>query len=130
MDEAGGRCIGLFRERAIFLGLASSTWVRRCTAPGERDPTGLIFDRSDGKLMDEDLDEKGNAFAARCEEARHLADYCAAMEARANVRCPFAAQLTRSAVCSCTGCWIVATTTEAAGGFGRPGRPRGNRLRS
>lgn len=80
-NEAGGRHIGLFLEWAILRGLGGSE-VRDTAAQllrGELSPSDLIFDYCDGKLMDSDLSEEGNAFAASYYETHHLNDIATAL---------------------------------------------------
>ena len=81
-NENGGRHIGLFLEWAILRGLASAELMQHASAlrSGETLGLDLLFDQCDGKLMDEDLGDEGNAFAADYYEAHHLDDFIAAMK--------------------------------------------------
>lgn len=98
-NENGGRHIGLFLEWAILRGLASTEHMEHASAlrSGEASGLDLLFDQCDGKLMDEDLGDEGNLFAADYYEAHHLDDFIAAMnlDADAGVDEIFGADLNR-----------------------------------
>ena len=80
-NENGGRHIGLFLEWAILRGLAGEAFADAADALRAGTTTGvdLLFDRCDGKLLDGDLGEEGNAFAAACYERFVLDDFVEAM---------------------------------------------------
>jgi hypothetical protein len=97
-NENGGRHIGLFLEWAIRRGLANEELVAEADALRSGATTGLdlLFDHCDGKLLDDDLNEEGNAFAAAVYERFHLADFIEAMNLKpdASVDEIFGADLT------------------------------------
>ena len=97
-NENGGRHIGLFLEWAILRGLAGEEFAGDAGALRAGAATGLelLFDRCDGKLLDDDLNEEGNAFAAACYERFVLRDFIEAMNcpADASVDAIFGADLT------------------------------------
>jgi hypothetical protein len=98
-NENGGRHIGLFLEWAIRRGLAAAALMEHADAVRSGAATGLdlLFDACDGKLMDRDLGEEGNAFAADYYERQHLHDFIEAMnlEPDATVDAIFGADLTQ-----------------------------------
>lgn len=73
--------MGLFLEWAILRGLASPELMTSAPALRNRSKTGLdlLFDQSDGKLMDDDFGEEGNAFATAIYEAHYLDDFIAVL---------------------------------------------------
>jgi hypothetical protein len=64
-NEYGGRHMGWFIEWAILRGLAGDELMAYADAvrSGAMDGLQLLFERCDGKLTDEDLNDEGNAFA-------------------------------------------------------------------
>lgn len=97
-NENGGRHIGLFLEWAILRGLAGEAFADVADALRTGTTTGfdLLFDRCDGKLLDGDLNEEGNAFAAACYARFVLKDFIEAMNCApdASVDAIFGADLT------------------------------------
>ena len=97
-NENGGRHMGLFLEWAIRRGLASAELMRSAEAvrSGVTSGLDLLFEQCDGKLLDADLGEEGNAFATEYYEKHHLADFVTAMnlDADAEVDAIFGADLT------------------------------------
>lgn len=82
VDDIGllsGTHIGFYLAWAVNTGLVT----RNLSAAADavlRDPThgrALLFDRCDGKLMSEDLNERGNAFTQSYYSTRFLSDYVA-----------------------------------------------------
>ncbi|MEO7433641.1 MAG: hypothetical protein ABIR62_16850 [Dokdonella sp.] len=98
-NENGGRHIGLFLEWAILRDLASAELTEHASKlrSGETSGLELLFDQCDGKLLDDDLDDEGNGFAADYYEAHHLRDFVEAMNLRADAEIDaiFGADLTR-----------------------------------
>ena len=98
-NENGGRHMGLFLEWVILRGLASAELMQSADAVRSGSTTGLdlLFDHCDGKLLDQELGEEGNAFAVDYYEKHHLADFIAAMnlDADAEVDAIFGADLTQ-----------------------------------
>lgn len=97
-NENGGRHMGLFLEWAIRRGLANDELMAEADALRSGETTGLdlLFDHCDGKLLDDDLNEEGNAFAADVYERFHMADFIAAMNLKPNASVDeiFGAELT------------------------------------
>jgi hypothetical protein len=97
-NENGGRHIGLFLAWAILRGLAGEGFADDAAALRAGTATGLdlLFDRCDGKLLDDDLNEEGNAFAVACYERFVLDDFIEAMNCApdASVDAIFGADLT------------------------------------
>lgn len=97
-NENGGRHIGLFLEWAILRGLAGEAFADAGEALRAGTTTGvdLLFGRCDGKLLDADLGEEGNAFAAARYERFMLKDFIEAMNCApdASVDAIFGADLT------------------------------------
>lgn len=83
-QENGGRHIGAFLEWAIRRGLASEALLARRdeVLAGETTGLALLFDECDGKLLDADLGEEGNAFASDVYAQRCVADFTAVMDQR------------------------------------------------
>ncbi|HOE42833.1 MAG TPA: hypothetical protein PLB25_14575 [Rhodoferax sp.] len=82
VDDIGllsGTHIGFYLAWAVKTGLLAN----RLSADAEavlQDPTharALLFDRCDGKLMSEDMNERGNAFTQDYYDARYISDYVA-----------------------------------------------------
>jgi hypothetical protein len=82
VDDIGllsGTHIGFYLAWAVKTGLLA----KRLSADAEavlQDPTharALLFDRCDGKLMSEDLNDRGNAFTQSYYESRYMPDYVA-----------------------------------------------------
>lgn len=80
-NENGGRHIGLFLEWAIQRGLAAEKFREQALALRSGATTGLdiLFDRCDGKLYSDDLNDEGNAFAAACYRNQFMPDFVEAM---------------------------------------------------
>lgn len=97
-NENGGRHMGLFLEWAIRRGLANDELMAEADALRSGETTGLdlLFDHCDGKLLDDDLNEEGNAFAADVYERFHIHDFIEAMNLKpdASVDEIFGAELT------------------------------------
>lgn len=77
-NEAGGTHTGMYLAWAAFNGLLDEGFDEAVLAPlRARQSTGrqLYFDQCDGKLTDEDFNDRGNAFTASYYEASFLADY-------------------------------------------------------
>ena len=77
-NEAGGTHTGMYLAWAAFKGLLGEAFDEATLAPlRARETTGcqLYFDQCDGKLTDEDFNERGNAFTASYYEASFVADY-------------------------------------------------------
>lgn len=97
-NENGGRHIGLFLEWAILRGLAGEAFAEEADALRAGTTTGLdlLFEHCDGKLLDDDLNEEGNAFAVACYERFVFKDFIEAMNCApdATVDAIFGADLT------------------------------------
>lgn len=80
-NEHGGRHIGVFLEWAIRRGRASAELMaqRPALLAGETSGLGLLFDDCDGKLLDTDLDDVGNAFAREAYARWCLSDFARIM---------------------------------------------------
>jgi hypothetical protein len=80
-NENGGRHIGLFLEWAIRRGFASASLMQHADAlrRGATNGVDILFDECDGKLMDQDLNDEGNAFATAVYDAHVLKDFIEAM---------------------------------------------------
>ena len=77
-NEAGGTHMGMYLAWAASKGLLDWDFNEEVLAPlRARTITGsqLFFDRCDGKLTDDDLNDVGNAFTASYYEAHFVADY-------------------------------------------------------
>jgi TPR repeat protein len=77
-NEAGGTHTGMYLAWAASKGLLDWDFDEEVLAPlRARSITGsqLFFDRCDGKLTDDDLNDVGNAFTASYYEAHFVADY-------------------------------------------------------
>jgi len=98
-NENGGRHIALFLEWAILRGLAAPEMLEQADAlrSGAVDPVEMLFDLCDGKLLSDDLNDEGNAFAGEYYPAHHMSDFVAAMNVRedADVNAIFGAELTQ-----------------------------------
>lgn len=83
-QEHGGRHISAFLEWAIRRGLASEALMayRPALLAGETDGVAVLFDECDGKLLDSDLGDEGNAFAREAYAPWCLADFAKVMEQR------------------------------------------------
>lgn len=84
-NENGGRHIGLFLEWAVLRGLAGEELMARSEDLRRGETTGLdlLFDHCDGKLLDGDLNDEGNAFAADAYDRWCMEDFIAAMNCKA-----------------------------------------------
>lgn len=76
-QEAAGRHIATFLDWAIRRGLASEVLMayRPGLLAGEVDALSVLFDECDGKLLDTDLNEEGNAFAREAYARWSLHDF-------------------------------------------------------
>ncbi|MCX7033187.1 MAG: hypothetical protein NT046_04335 [Arenimonas sp.] len=77
-NEAGGTHMGMYLAWAASKGLLDWDFDEQTLAPLlAREVTGsqLFFDRCDGKLTDDDLNDVGNAFTASYYDAHFVADY-------------------------------------------------------
>jgi hypothetical protein len=83
-NENGGRHIALFLEWAIYRNLAAEELMQAADAlrSGATTSLDLLFDRCDGKLYSDDLNDEGNAFATACYQQHYVPDFVEAMNVR------------------------------------------------
>jgi hypothetical protein len=87
-NENGGRHIALFLEWAIQRGLANGELTAEADNLRSGKTTGLdlLFDRCDGKLYTDDLNDEGNAFVVACYHDYYIPDFIAAMNVPPDAR--------------------------------------------
>jgi len=79
IDLLSGTHIGFYLAWAVKTGLLAN-WLSADAQAVLQDPTqgrALLFDRCDGKLTSDDLNERGNAFTQGYYEPRYMSDYVA-----------------------------------------------------